>query len=234
MKKRVLNDHKKVGSKLIPPLLEIMGESSYSYIKNGIPEIIWLSILNKNFGHREGTQIAVNFVEVIDKLKIKDEVPYFISWFSDLKQSDINLIKQKLIEAKLYTKLEIGLAELIKVYPTCPLGKLFQSSNHTDNDLLFVKETLSSIYNKRSRAAVLTLANVVYLLAVCKKMSIAKGITTDLSKVAEYPATEESKRAASFMRATTNVLLNKDKIPNGEEWLRNFWNRGLELEPCNI
>ena len=216
MKKRVLNDHKKVGSKLIPPLLEVMGESSYSYVKNGIPEIIWISFLNKNLGHREGTQLAVNFVQVIDKLKIKDKVPYFISWFSDLNPSDIDIIKQKLIEVKLYSKLEIGLAELINVYPTCPLGKLFPSSKHTDNDLVVVKETLSSIYDKRSKAAVLTLANVVYLLAVCNKMRIAKGITTDLSKVSEYPTTEESKRAASFMRATTNVLLHKDNIPNGD------------------
>ena len=78
-RKKILKDHKKVGTRLVPPLLTAIGESDYSYVEKGIPQIIWIALLNKKFGIKKGTSISLEFVKVIDKLEIKKEVPYYIT-----------------------------------------------------------------------------------------------------------------------------------------------------------
>ena len=57
--KKVLEDHKKVGSKFIPPLLQLKpGFSEISYINQVLPELIWMGLLNDSFGYKKGIELA--------------------------------------------------------------------------------------------------------------------------------------------------------------------------------
>jgi hypothetical protein len=234
-RKKILTDHKKVGAKLVPPLLSVMGESDYSYVEKGIPQIIWIALLNKKFGLKTGTSISWEFVEIIDSLKLKKDVPYNISWFSDLKKEDISKIKDDLKLSKVFDKIRDGLSPLLNVYPKCPLNKIFGFQNHSDDDILIIKETLIELYDKYSRESTFALANTVYYMGMCKKLHIVKNSHLEnLENLIHYPKTEESKIIASMIRATTNILLSDITIENSKEWVHYFWNRGLELEPCAI
>lgn len=233
--KKILIDHKKVGAKLVPPLLSVMGESDYSYEEKGIPQIIWIALLNKKFGLKTGTSISLEFVQIIDSLELKKEVPYNISWFSNIKTEDISKIKYDLKLAQVFDKIRDGLGPLLNVYPKCPLSKIFGFQNHTDDDISIIKETLIELYDKHSRESTFALANTVYYMGMCKKLHIVKhSHLENLENLIHYPKTEESKTIASMIRATTNMLLSDRTIENSKEWVHYFWNRGLELEPCAI
>jgi hypothetical protein len=51
-KKIILGDHKKVGSKFIPPMAQL-GITDVSTINQIFPEIIWMGLLNDSYGYRE-------------------------------------------------------------------------------------------------------------------------------------------------------------------------------------
>ena len=233
--KRILSDHKKVGKKLIPPLLSVIGESDFSYVKKGIPQIIWLSLLIEKLGLKKGTELAVDFAKIIDELEIKKDVPYYISWFTDINETDEKLIKDKLRLHNVYDKINIALSDLLNVYPDCPLNKIFESKKFDNSNIETIKKLLISLYNKQSKEATFSLANAVHLMGVCGKLQMTKKTEIrDFNNIIDYPETDDSRMIASFVRATTNLMLSDQIIENSNEWVSYFWNRGLELEPCEI
>ena len=70
---------------MVPSLSEF-AISDFLYVTEGIPQIIWYALLNKHYGLRQGTDLALKFGRAIDGLSIKKEVPYHVSWFSDLNK----------------------------------------------------------------------------------------------------------------------------------------------------
>lgn len=233
-RKRILTDHKKKGKKLIPPLAEF-GIGDYSYVTEGIPQIIWLALINKYYGLEQGTDLVLKFVKLIDNLEIKKEVPYNLSWFSSLSPKDAEYIKIRLIETKVFDKINIALSPLLNVYPECPINNIFSNEEYTQNDILTIKEILMSLYNKKGKESTFALGSVLYVMGMCKKLRIVKNSAlADLPELIDYPNTEKSKIIASSIRATTNVLLNSNSIENSQIWVSYFWNRGLEIEPNEI
>ena len=70
-------------------------------------------------------------------------------------------------------------------------------------------------------------------MGVCGKLQMTKEIR-DFNNIIDYPETDDSRMIASFVRATTNLMLSDQIIENSNEWVSYFWNRGLQLEPCKI
>ena len=68
-KSKVLSDHKQKKKKLVPPLLHAMGEKHkpYSWVKDLIPELIWLCLLHETLGLKRGVECAVNITELSKK-----------------------------------------------------------------------------------------------------------------------------------------------------------------------
>lgn len=233
-RKKVLGDHKKIKNKLIAPIGDLVN-SEYSYMSSGIPEIIWLSIIITEAGLKQGTDYAYRFAKLITDLKIKEDAPYFISWFLDLREDDAKIIKEELIKIKLYDKINIALIDFLNVYPECPLNKIFDNDLVTENNVNNIREVLGKLYDKRSRESVLALTNAVYLSGACGKLHIVKGTPLDdIEEIKNYPNTEKSKLIASGIRATSNLLLSTRGIGDDLTWQTYFWNRGLELDSTNI
>ena len=59
-KKIVLEGHKKVGSKFIPPMMQLPNWTEISYINQILPEIIWMGLINDEFGYRDGIDLSFN------------------------------------------------------------------------------------------------------------------------------------------------------------------------------
>lgn len=55
----------------------------------------------------------------------------------------------------------------------------------------------------------------------------------EFPKIQDYPSTERSKEVASSIRATLNQMFGDTKwMASGTNWPAAFWNRGIEIEPC--
>lgn len=232
---KILEDHKRQGKKLVPPLLLAIGEGNFSYVKNGIPEIIWIALLNKKLGLISGAKLTQAFSKSIYELNILDEVPYNISWFNKLSDQNVHAIRTKLKNEHLYDVLNSALVDLLNTHPECPLNRIFEGSKITLENVETLKTTLTEIYDKRSKEATLTLANAIAILNTCGVLKVTKSADLpNLNCILDYPSTEDSTRVAAFVRATSNALLSDMHIPNGELWTSYFWNRNLEIEPCLI
>jgi hypothetical protein len=60
-KKSVLADHKKEGQKLIPPYVAIHGQPNHiNWVDTIIPEVIWIGLLHRKFGQKEGITLALD------------------------------------------------------------------------------------------------------------------------------------------------------------------------------
>ncbi|MBA6316225.1 hypothetical protein [Cellulophaga baltica] len=233
-KKKILSDHIKRGKKLHPPLSEF-AISDFSYVNEGIPQIIWFALLNKYYGLRTGTDLASKFGQVINDLGIKKEVPYNLSWFSSLEKEDYELIKKSLKDIKVFDKINVALSPLLNSYPKCPLNNIFSSEIPSKDNISDIKEILTLLYDKKGKESTFALANVLYLMGMCKKLHIVKNSAlADLPEIVDYPNTEKSKIIASAIRASTNFLLSPSAIENSQNWVSYFWNRGIEIEPDKI
>jgi hypothetical protein len=77
-------------------------------------------------------------------------------------------------------------------------------------------------------------ANGVYIAFVTGKLQVAPGLSlANFPAIEKYPETEESRRVASGVRMAVNMFIGMaEQSPN--DWQKYFWNRGLELEPCEL
>jgi hypothetical protein len=230
----ILIDHTKKGKMLTPPLMNYNFQDS-TYIENTIPEIIWITILVSKFRLRQGTKLGLQFINIVRNSRNIEEIPFYISWFSNLDEDSSDKIKRELKKQNIFDLLNNSLAPLLNIYPKCPLNKVFVTNTHLKTDLTIIKETLNKLYDKRSNETVFTLGNIFHYMSSNGKLMISKNSNLpQFTKLEEYPNTEDSKRIASFIRASSNAFMKEPFIQFDKDWLSYFWNRGLELEPCNI
>lgn len=234
-KGEILGDHYRKGKRYTPPLLRIGNFVDSKYIDYGIPEIIWIAFLNKNLGLRIGAETGLKFTQIVKDCTKIDEVPFYISWYSNLNVNLVTKIKIELKKKGMLKLLNIALSPLLNVYSECPLNNLFDCETHSIDDLNQVKEVISQLYDKTSNESTFSLGNVMYFLIVNDKMKIVRdSALAQLPELIDYPNTELSKMIASGVRASSNIILNKPFITINETWIKYFWNRGIQLEPCVI
>jgi hypothetical protein len=232
-KKSILGNHKKEGKKLIPPLLGYNMQLR-SYVQDSIPEIIWIAIIIEKEGLELGTSLGIEFVKTVNSCIKKEELPYYTSWYSNLSDNEIKEIIKGLKENYIYDVLKRDLQDFLNVYPESPFCKIFKSTKLTKSNINFVKNIINKLCDKRSWLSTFSLGNIVYFLKALGKLHIVgDSPLAEFPKLVDYPNTEISKMIASSVRASSNILLSNEKLKN-EKWISEFWNRGLELEPCII
>jgi hypothetical protein len=124
------------------------------------------------------------------------------------------------------------------LYPKCPLNFLFENPlPRLDNfsaELEIFKDLLSKLYDKTTVEATFMQANAIYIAFVTDKLKVSKDTSlANFPEIEKYPHTKESQRIAAMVRAAVNSFIGID-CDKTSEWPRYFWNRGLELEPCDF
>jgi len=240
-KKRVLAYHKKIGKRFVPPFLSKLGPlQEIGWLNYTLPELIWLAILNERCGLEKGADLAISLAKVAKKAYAGEMKKWFATasiynlLSSEQKRDVLNALDQsgKLEEVK------DALSFFIFLYPKYPLNFLFEGSlpatDNSDATLKQFKELLSKLYDKTTVEATFMQANAIYIAFVTDKLKVFKGLTlANFPEIEKYPHTEESQRVAGSIRSTVISLIGTDSDKTSE-WLKYFWNRGLEIEPCNF
>ena len=65
-KKTVLGDHKKVGSRFIPPMRQIGFMKDTSFINQILPEVIWMGLIFDNLSYPDGFRFLEEFISLAD------------------------------------------------------------------------------------------------------------------------------------------------------------------------
>lgn len=241
MSKKILQDHKKEGKRLRPPLTLLGNSVDLSWVDNIIPDVIWITLLRDEFGDKLGTEIVNEFIKVSTKHESSTFNNYaLISSFESLPAQNKTDIHNDLVTNGLISPLLVGLSNFLDMYPNCPLDFLrpFKYSPKVLDVKFLVryKEILWDLIDKQSKKSTFTIANVIYSMFELGRMKIpANSIMTQFPKIQEYPNSDISRLIASALRATINVLYNEKMFDKEKStWAKEFWNRGIEIEPCSL
>jgi hypothetical protein len=200
-----------------------------------------LGMLNAKYGYVEGAQLALALPKAATHIiGGSDSKDWFISIssFSRLTDQQKQETNALLSESGQLASYQNALSVLMKFYPECPMNFLFDQTNTLSElqseDLRDFKLLLLQLFYRRGIEATFAQANALYIAFVTDKFKVMENLSlAEFPKIEDYPNTEISKRIASSVRATINLIFGMDVLTM-TDWSKYFWNRGLELEPCNF
>ena len=105
---RVLSDHRRQKNKFIPPIHYLLNNlKEVSWIKDNLPEVIWLALLHNKFGEVDGTALALQFVRECVAVCKTDPKPSFgtISSFLELNEDERLEVRTRLRQTETEFKL---------------------------------------------------------------------------------------------------------------------------------
>jgi len=236
----VLSDHQKIGTRFVPPMAQLNMKAT-RWVDGMMPELLWQGLLVGRYGVREGLGLALTLAKAANNSFPSESKRPFLataSGYGEMTPQQQEETIARLVASEQLPLLQQGLAPLLALYPQCPLAFLFNGQVPTmdaDDGLERVKSAVTQLYDKRSKPATVVIANTIFIGALTGKIRYtAQTQMPNLEAVFEYPNTDESREVASRLRASVSAFTNLLGDDVASAWPRYFWNRGLELEPCDV
>lgn len=241
---KVLKSYKKVGNKLIPPLMQLPIQET-SFVNDTLPCLIWVSAIFSNVPHKKAVELVTTFIEKCEEiLSGEDKLPplVFMNNFDQLS------IKQKSAIVKDFRDVESLdlICESIKhqyhLLDGYPLSFLFEDYDYgvdEEEALESLKEDVSSLLDRYTTFAVRVQTTAYYTMLVTKKIMISSNIDVpDFDAIFINPDSEESKRVGGFVRSGLNAgvgmrSIEDDKLGElNDAWAKDFWRQVYKLDGC--
>lgn len=238
-KKEVLKGHKKVGSKFIPPMMQLPNWSEISYVNQILPEIMWMGLLNDRYGYREGIKLASNFAKRAFELRETDKHINFtlVSNFNQLSSGKKAELLRGLEADSTLAQYRDSLSPLTRLYDNFPLSFIGQSEDELSNVHLVdaIKVCIEKHIDKYETPSLIIQANVLHIRASTGGLKIALHIDfPNLNALIESPDSEEARRAAGFVRISAMQELMPSGEQRSDDWSRSFWNQGYKIDKCDF
>lgn len=235
-RKRVLSDHKQVGKKLIPPLLQYGNFQEVSWANTMIPEFSWLALIHAQHGDTEGVRLITAIARAARVAGDDASKKLFASAsdYSCLSPSAWSAVREKLPERDLGS-IRDAIESLIALYGECPLRQVFELPPQPSGNVDQISDAVKALFRRRDRFPMMVQATAIWLgidsgaLPVNPHSSLA-----NFPEIENYPETELSREVGSFIRATLNGLVGTGLICPPSQWAPYFWNRGLEISECRF
>lgn len=196
--------------------------------------------LNEYYDLSKGAELGLSLARVALKTRDQNSKKWFapISSFIVLTDEQKNDVIKLLKLSNELRELKQALIPLISFYPTCPLAFLFEGKvpnfENSKENLEQFKLLLSGLFNRWEKRATLVQASAIYIAFATDLLQVAKGSAlANFPAVAEFPNTEESRGVSASVRAAVNQFFGTHFYDSLTTWPSYFWNRGLELEPCD-
>jgi len=236
-KKRILEGHRRVGKRFIPPMKQLPMMNSTSYVDDMLPELIWIGLLNERVGYIRGARIIERVFLAVNNLKQEDQKGNFalISCFNSLTSEQKNELVAALRNDDVLEEIQNSIAPLVLLYNNCPLSFLGPPPNiYSENDLVsFIKRCVGKTIDRYKTPAIVLYGAMLLYRLVSKTIFFSSELDLpDFNAVINSPDSEEAKRAAGFMRANGLAEFGMLKLDNS--WAKHFWDRNFELSPCEF
>lgn len=236
-KKPILEGHKRVGKRFIPPMMQLPMSTSISYVNDMLPELIWVGLINEREGYVGGARIIEKVFLAVDDIKEEGQGGNYalMSAFNTLRPDQKNSVNERLRSEGVLETIQNSIAPLVLLYDRCPLNFFGPPTTIYDEIHLVstIKECVGRIIDRYETPAVVLYGAMLIARLVTKTISLPAGIDLpDFNAVVDSPDSEEAKQAAGFMRA--NGLAEFGMLNISNEWAKHFWNRNFSLSPCEF
>ena len=236
----ILSDHQKIGTRFVPPLAQLNMKAT-RWVDGMMPELLWQGLLVGRYGVREGLGLALSLAKAANEsFPAESKRPFLAtaSGYGELTPQQGEETITRLVASEHLPLLQQGLSPFLDLYPKCPLAFLFNGQApavDADDGLERIKSAVIQLYDKRGKPATVVLANTIYIGALTGKIRYTTQTQIpNLEAVWDYPNTDESRQVASRLRASISAFSNLLEGDVASAWPGYFWNRGLELEPCDV
>lgn len=233
--KTVLRDHKRVGKRFVPPILQTVAMKDAPWLARTLPELIWLGVLVDTYGGEEGIALGRDVAHAAWNFEGESTQTNFAfaSAYTSLTLEQKELIVEALGASGVLPKIEEALQPFFALYPDCPLSFLGKG-DHTPGEPGWVKDLVEQLADRNDQPAMLVQACVPYFLGLEGKLYFVKGVDVpDLEAIAKDFDSEVARRSTGQVRAFVNGCMGFLAENLSDDWPRYFWNRGLALEPVS-
>ena len=234
----ILADHKKVKSKLVTSFNDAFGPiCEVSWINTMIPDLLWIALVQEKFGPRRGVEIITAFTRDV---RASDPSRETVMWAAAGKYASVPVADlQTIVQVKREAYVDHLLAALLPLaswYPSHPLNALFPDGvpRGCPEGLAHIKTIVAGLFDRTARDSMLAQATAICIAFDTGRLKVARHLAlAEFQKIEEYPNTERAKQVAASIRATLNWMFGETKLmASGTDWPVSFWNRGLEIDPC--
>ena len=235
----VLRDHKKVGKRFIPPLLQIPNMQETSFRDNVLPCLVWVSAIFLRNKDRTAVHNVIQFLIKCGEILHDEKSPplVFLNNFNRLTQGQKQSIKAGVESEPFYTFIRSNVAHQEAIFKDYPLGFLFES-NEPDIDraqaVEWLKADVDALLDRYSmHSTKVQTTTFVSMTATGKAIISSEVDLPDFNAIFTAPDSDESRRVSSFVRASLNsgpdFLNSRDKT---NLWANSFWRQCFDLEAC--
>jgi hypothetical protein len=243
-RQRVLADHKRKGKILVPPFTHMLGGPPFevSWIKTILPELLWIALIHNLHGDRRAVEIITAFSRLVRGINLGSNNKWLaaISHYSSLSNASYKELRIELKKRELLAPMCAALQPLIDWYPECPFSALFpevrKSSARKSTSIMPFKESVSALYRRSARGAMMAQATAVWLAFDGDILKV--GVNVSLARFPEiqnYPDTDISERIGASIRSTLNAFFGSEiHYSNEFTWPGYFWNRGIAIDACDF
>jgi hypothetical protein len=236
--KGVLQDHKRIGKRFVPPLLQLQNVKDVSFIKQLFPHLVWMGLINHRFDYAKGVRLAIDLAKVAHSLfKGEKHVNFALCGNYSLLPAEAKSEIVAIWEKKGWLNgIRRALAPLTLQYDDFPMAFLGIGDIDVKSAILLqeLKQTVGKCINKYATPGFVLQTNLVMVQAATGGLRISQDIKLpDFDSIIKEPNSEAAKRAAAFVRAGSFAMCVPDEHML-EKWSKSFWNQGLKVDSCSF
>jgi hypothetical protein len=231
----VLADHKRRGKRFVPPLASLVTKGGeISWVERVIPELLWLSLLERTHGAKQGAALAVRLAQTAAASARRHKRSWFalISTFASLNNRNWSRVRKDLALSGELFPIQTAVKPLL-LYGGFPMAGLFAAASREGrpDDLGATRSAVAALLDKTSVEATRAQAFAVYILGIQGLLHFEPDSPfARFPKIQDYPDTEESQMLASFVRS--GILAFFAMRQDDLRWAESFWDQNLTLAPC--
>ena len=239
-KGEILRNHKRIGKRFIPPLLQYPEGKIHpvNWYRDFLPEFLWIALLCDQQGYKVAVKNTIKLSDTVNSVinDTKRTGGFCIaSDYLSLNDEERKLIISK-VDQELGKILDSCLGTILKFYPDFPMGwlvsdKWMEKTSVGLEGLVSIKSAVRARVDRFSRPAME--CQVLAWVMMCKSGKIqypAEMEIPDPNLISEYPDTDESKRMGAHVRSCLKafVLISEQR----SNWISSFWRHSFEISPC--
>lgn len=236
---QVLQDHKKVGSKLVPPVLAHINLTELSYVRDLLPEICWIGLANYRLGYQKGVNLCSTVAQTAkDSCRPEKFVNFGLcSSYENLDATRRQDLLRTLQAKDLLKPLQEALEPLTTLYPECSLSFIGLPSliAPRQNLLDILRQCVGQMIDKYDSPAVAAQATLLYIRGITGGLYFVRGVEPpDLNAIFVQPTSDAASRAATMVRAAVMQEIMTVEGPRVSHWAQVFWNNALRIDECRF
>lgn len=158
--KEILEGHKKVGKRFIPPMLQLEKLQLISYVHRLLPEILWIGLINHSLGYKEGIDVCLRLSRYAQEVQNTEQSINFAlaSAYSLLSEEKKKQLIECINDADILEQLQLYLSPLTMLYNGFPMAFIGRPRDSEAKHLLVLRlktvvEALMNKYNLPGMAA---------------------------------------------------------------------------------